>query len=499
MCVPIPTIIVSAWLNHVPTKYSMFRACLHQGVPLGCMLVPLVISSLNIAVAREGSLSDCLGFYLRAAIILQLSTVLASIWWRVIFPYGYICWTLSVVAVTYGIEIATFKTSAQSVVCMLVIILLYVAVALLMLQGLPGSFTAGEAIVVATGLSLVFFDTSIVTLANFNVIGMPTFLVASRSQFVLLLETVISWLLLLITMYAPGGIKARMSEDVASKRKWSLYFYEFACGAGIPLLVVWLSLVLKMNALYWGVLFVQSKQHKAALVFSWVCCIVIALRVVSWRKNRSSNDNEEFMPIIVVRKLFHFIASAVFVTGLLGDVTLLHVSCTAALTIFILIEVVRSCRLWPIGETLHYYMSCLTDSRDSGHVILTHIYLLVGLALPIWLVPSTRKGPFKLAMYAGVLSLGVGDSFASIFGKWLGRRKWPNSTKSLEGTLACMMGQIVAAGIVCSLDSQIVLENTMQAIRIVVSLVLGSLLEGMTVQIDNLVLPLYTLALLLVH
>lgn len=45
------------------------------------------------------------------------------------------------------------------------------------------------------------------------------------------------------------------------------------------------------------------------------------------------------MPIIVVRKLFHFIASAVFVTGLLGDVTLLHVSCTAALTIFILIEV----------------------------------------------------------------------------------------------------------------------------------------------------------------
>jgi uncharacterized membrane protein YhaH (DUF805 family) len=92
---------------------------------------------------------------------------------------------------------------------------------------------------------------------------MPSFLVASRSQFVLLLEVIISWMFLLITLYAPICIKARMAEDAASKRKWSLYFYEAAAGAGVLLLAGWLSTLLKANAFYWAVTFIQSKLHKA--------------------------------------------------------------------------------------------------------------------------------------------------------------------------------------------------------------------------------------------
>ena len=36
---------------------------------------------------------------------------------------------------------------------------------------------------------------------------------------------------------------------------------------------------------------------------------------------------------------------------------------------------------------LHSYLSSLTDHRDSGHLILTHVYLLAGCALPLWLFP----------------------------------------------------------------------------------------------------------------
>jgi dolichol kinase len=143
-------------------------------------------------------------------------------------------------------------------------------------------------------------------------------------------------------------------------------------------------------------------------------------------------------------------------------------------------------------------MSCLIDDRDSGRVILTHIYLLVGLAIPVWLIPNTN-GAFKIAMYSGVLSLGIGDSFASIIGKQLGQIKLPNSEKTLEGTVAGMIGQIVMAGVLYFLDPEIVLRNTTQAICIIVSLVFGSFLEAVTLQIDNLVLPLYTLALLMIH
>jgi hypothetical protein len=77
------------------------------------MLLPLVIASLSIAVTEGGGRSDCLEFYLRATIVLQLATILASIWWRMVSPYGYICWILSVVAVTYGIEIVAFESSGK--------------------------------------------------------------------------------------------------------------------------------------------------------------------------------------------------------------------------------------------------------------------------------------------------------------------------------------------------------------------------------------------------
>ena len=36
---------------------------------------------------------------------------------------------------------------------------------------------------------------------------------------------------------------------------------------------------------------------------------------------------------------------------------------------------------------MHRYLSPLTDQRDSGPLILTHIYLLTGCALPLWLFP----------------------------------------------------------------------------------------------------------------
>ena len=145
-------------------------------------------------------------------------------------------------------------------------------------------------------------------------------------------------------------------SDAASKRKWSLYFYEAAAGVGVLLLVGWLSSLLKTNAFHWAVSFIQSKLHKArtktppfpilmcllfqtSLIFSWICCVAAALRVVAWRKQRSSNNSQEGLPRIIIRKSFHFIASIVFITGLIGDVTLLHVACTVTLASFILVEV----------------------------------------------------------------------------------------------------------------------------------------------------------------
>ncbi len=43
--------------------------------------------------------------------------------------------------------------------------------------------------------------------------------------------------------------------------------------------------------------------------------------------------------------------------------------------------------MWPVGAGLDAVFRPLTDSRDGGPLMLTHLYLLVGFATPLWLYP----------------------------------------------------------------------------------------------------------------
>ncbi|CAM9299301.1 unnamed protein product [Lampetra planeri] len=85
---------------------------------------------------------------------------------------------------------------------------------------------------------------------------------------------------------------------------------------------------------------------------------------------------------------------------------------------------------------------CSWTNGDSGPLILTHIYLLLGMSLPVWLFPApcasrgVLPGAGGLVPYAGVLAVGVGDTVASVFGQppW-GKIRCPaRREKTLEGT-----------------------------------------------------------------
>jgi len=89
----------------------------------------------------------------------------------------------------------------------------------------------------------------------------------------------------------------------------------------------------------------------------------------------------------------------------------------------------------------------LLDERDAGKIVLTHIYLLAGCALPSLLCPYPGRGDGEAALgsggsivpYAGVLILGVGDTVASIVGTFFGKWLWVPSKgtgKTVEGTVA---------------------------------------------------------------
>jgi len=82
------------------------------------------------------------------------------------------------------------------------------------------------------------------------------------------------------------------------------------------------------------------------------------------------------------------------------------------------------------GEKINTLVEGFRDHQDEGKLILTPIYLLCGISLPIWLIGLYSEhgkvimSPESIAAcLTGVLSIGIGDSFASIGGKLFGRHK----------------------------------------------------------------------------
>ena len=82
--------------------------------------------------------------------------------------------------------------------------------------------------------------------------------------------------------------------------------------------------------------------------------------------------------------------------------------------------------------------------------------------------------------------LGVGDALASIVGRRAGRLRWPGSKKTVEGTAAFVGGIVLATALLRAIGWVAPVHWT----RFVGASVLLALLEGVSEQNDNLVLPL---------
>lgn len=85
------------------------------------------------------------------------------------------------------------------------------------------------------------------------------------------------------------------------------------------------------------------------------------------------------------RKLFHALSVIMFVPGVLFELSFLQLAFGVALSGFIYLEYLRYFAVWPWGKSLHVFLTEFIDNRDLGPVILSHIYLLLGCASPVWL------------------------------------------------------------------------------------------------------------------
>jgi dolichol kinase len=93
----------------------------------------------------------------------------------------------------------------------------------------------------------------------------------------------------------------------------------------------------------------------------------------------------------------------------------------------------------PLGEKIDESVGVFRDHQDEGRLIVTPIYLLAGCSVPVWLIGLGKSnleldGFEMAAALSGVISVGIGDTFASIGGSNFGRIRW--KSKSLNISLS---------------------------------------------------------------
>ncbi|KAL7453442.1 hypothetical protein ACHAXS_000301 [Conticribra weissflogii] len=191
------------------------------------------------------------------------------------------------------------------------------------------------------------------------------------------------------------------------------------------------------------------------------------------------------------------------------DPDLMAVSYAIAVALLMVMELVRLCSS-DIDWSMNRFYTAFLDEKDSaaanGGLAITHMALIIGCAFPLWVYQlmeydsiandcdSRSWSHLRLILpYLGILVLGVGDSIGAIFGLKYGRHHWPGgSSRTLEGSLGMFLSMIFVVFMVIFFTSSCNTACTIYFARIssvfAIPLVMTTLLEAATMQIDNLCL-----------
>ena len=132
--------------------------------------------------------------------------------------------------------------------------------------------------------------------------------------------------------------------------------------------------------------------------------------------------------------------------------------------------------------------------------MLTHLYLLLGCALPLCLTFILLDGGFMngehmVFAYSGVIILGIGDTVAALYGKEFGVSLWREGIhkKTQEGSNALMLSvTMIYYGSVCYAYPMF----STWFFMVFLCTIPVAILEGWTSQFDNLVCPIFYFSLL---
>ncbi|KAJ1969465.1 hypothetical protein IWQ62_000607 [Dispira parvispora] len=356
--------------------------------------------------------------------------------------------------------------------------------------GLPYTFTYGETLCFSAGLAL--------TVGDLVLLGMPalfgnTTIVPNRPLQNTLIE---------VGIIAPVAIGAlcwaltftKIVGTSSGHRKYGFtkllgFLASVAMVTGMALGYLWQ--VYRENPLRWTWEFVTGSSVHLQIVLYWCLCLAAimgTIRIINVPHNPPASSPFRRN---LLRKFYHLAVVVMFTPAYIAAPRFLSLAMAVGWGGMALLEVARVMGVEWLAPRIEQFMRPFTDHHDAGPLIVSHLYLMVGCALPIWL-----HSPLALSNLAGVLTLGVGDAMASIVGQWLGRYRWPGAKKTIEGTIAFAASVYLAAALLSFLN--LVTSPSVRVLwfppewnlPVLVSSTLTAGLEALTDQNDNLYIPL---------
>ena len=197
------------------------------------------------------------------------------------------------------------------------------------------------------------------------------------------------------------------------------------------------SIVEELRHDYFGV-----SNTRLILAAYWIVVMIIGLVTVFRLTNIYEVDTR--------RKVFHFMMVGMLLPSTFADPAYIALALAIVLAIFLGLDLLRASQLPPLSKPIASFLAPYVDGRDfRGPVVISHIFLLIGCAIPLWLALAAlpRTGTDysigwevptrEVSMVSGVICVGLGDAAASLIGRRYGHRKWLwGGGKSLEGSLA---------------------------------------------------------------
>ncbi|RHZ45239.1 hypothetical protein Glove_682g64 [Diversispora epigaea] len=362
---------------------------------------------------------------------------------------------------------------------------------------LKKSFTFGELSVVAQAITLLVVELWVITVNRFNIMNHSHFHKHSPSEVTLYQIALILGMLLIGIILSPILIRSRHlaqqprwrtkhAHAFNNGRKWTAFSIYAGTALIIGLIGHCMKFYLSTDPYSWIINYIIESPMKIILALYWIITITLSLSLFAKyafsRKIYSLNTK---------RKFFHFLAIIMFIPGYLIEPDFMHLAFSVAFATLIYLEYLRYFAVYPLGKKLHIFLCEFLDYRDIGPCILSHIYLLIGCAGCIWM-----RGNSILANLSGILTLGIGDAMASIIGRIYGRHRWFGTSKTVEGSIAFIFFQLFGAYIVTLIcPSSNMWADGEKWVGYSFAVSVTALLEAISYQNDNLMIPLYMWAL----